>query len=156
MSKTCDHTSVGILVWRDNKLLLIQRARPPFGMAVPAGHVDVHGTYEKAASDELAEEVGLTAERFGLAAEGRMENPCRREGGTWHYWKLYKAEGVSGEVVPSADETKSYVWADVATLKRLSEKTERYRSGTLPEEEWRSSPGLEPVMYDWFKKLGIL
>lgn len=39
MPKICDHTSVGMFVWRGGKLLLIERAKFPFGFAVPAGHL---------------------------------------------------------------------------------------------------------------------
>jgi len=48
-------------------------------------------------------QVGVKA--FLRNKEGRKENPCRREGGSWHYWKLYK-ENAIGEVVRSKDETK--------------------------------------------------
>ena len=83
--KKCDHKSVGILVMRDGKLLLIERKKPPFGFAPPAGHIDEHGGFEEAAINELKEEVGLDVLSLKLAAEGRKENPCRR-GSAWHYW----------------------------------------------------------------------
>ena len=44
----CDHTSVGILVWKDSKLLLIERKNFQFGFAPPAGHLD-GDFYEEAA-----------------------------------------------------------------------------------------------------------
>ena len=78
MEKVCDHTSVGIMVWRGDKLLLIERAKFPKGFAVPAGHVDGDATYEDSAKRELKEEVGLDAMGLRLIAEGRKENPCRR------------------------------------------------------------------------------
>ena len=40
MVKKCDHTSVGMLVWKNKKILLIERKKAPFGFAPPAGHVD--------------------------------------------------------------------------------------------------------------------
>ena len=59
MTKKCDHTSVGMLVWKEDKLLLIERKKPPFGFALPAGHVDGDDSFEVAAKRELEEEVGL-------------------------------------------------------------------------------------------------
>ena len=88
--KICDHKSVGMLVWEGDNLLLIERGKPPFGFAIPAGHVDSDTTYEIAAMRELKEEIGLDTEELKLIAEGRRENPCRRQGGTWHYWKVYQ------------------------------------------------------------------
>jgi ADP-ribose pyrophosphatase YjhB (NUDIX family) len=91
MSLECDHTSVGVLVWHGESLLLIERKNFPFGFAPPAGHVDDHGSYEEAARIELEEEVGLHATSISLVIEGRKQNPCRRVGGNWHYWKVFEA-----------------------------------------------------------------
>ena len=38
------HYSVGALIERDGKYLMIDRANPPFGFAVLAGHVDAEET----------------------------------------------------------------------------------------------------------------
>ncbi len=137
-TKRCDHTSVGMFVWRDGKLLLIERKRFPFGFAVPAGHVDGDATYEDAAQRELKEEVGLDAGKLELISDIRKENPCRREDGTWHHWKLYKAEA-SGELVPSKDETKQAGWFTVEEILALDKENK-----------------LEPVMHDLFEELSII
>ena len=86
MNKVCDHTSVGILVFHEKQLLLIDRKKPPFGLAAPAGHVDAHGSeseseetqYLAAAKAELQEEAGLKAKAtdLKLVAEGRKDNHC--------------------------------------------------------------------------------
>jgi len=135
--------------------LLIERKKPPFGFAPPAGHVDDKGSFENAAGEEVEEEVGLTARKIELIVEGRKENPCRREGGTWHYWKIYEVE-VSGDIRPSKDETKQAGWFSVDQISSLAQKTEKYLAGEIPEEEWQQSPGLEPVWLEWFKELNIL
>lgn len=59
MTKKCDNKSVGMLVWRDGSLLLIERRKPPFGFAPPAGHIDGDDSFEESAKRELKEEVGL-------------------------------------------------------------------------------------------------
>lgn len=151
----CDHTSVGLLVWRSGKLLLIERRRPPYGYAPPAGHVDDHGSFEDAAREELREEVGLKSAELRVVAEGRKDNKCRRPGGDWHYWKIYEA-GVSGDVKASPDETKSTRWADRRALEQMADRTRQYLAGSVNQAEWERSPGLEPVWDGWLKELRII
>lgn len=153
--KKCDHKSAGMLVWKDNKLLLIERKKPPFGFAVPAGHVDADSSFEEAAKRELKEEVGLNAKSLQLIIEGKKENPCRRQGGNWHYWKIYKIE-TEGEVGPSKKETKQAEWYLTEEIRQLGSRTENYLRGEISEEEWQNSPGLEPIWYEWFKQLKII
>lgn len=153
-TKKCDHTSVGILVWRDNKLLLIERKRKPIGFAPPAGHADGDSP-EDAAKRELKEEVGLEANNLQLLAEGRKENKCRREDGTWHYWKIYRAEA-QGEVKRNDEETKQANWFGKTELQKLAARTEDYLAQKIPDEEWARLPGIEPVWYEWFKELKII
>lgn len=155
MVKKCDHTSVGMMVWRDEKLLMIERKKIPFGITPPAGHVDDHGSFKKAAEDELEEEVGLRAKNLKLLIEGREENKCRREDGNWHYWKIYEVIA-EGEVKPSDDEVKGFNWYKKEDILLLAKKTEDYLSGKISKESWESSPGLEPVCYRWFKILKII
>jgi len=47
-----------MLVWKGEKLLLIERAKFPFAYAPPAGHCD-GDDFEFTAKKELEEEVGL-------------------------------------------------------------------------------------------------
>ncbi len=153
--RVCDHTSVGIFVWKDERLLLIERAIFPWGFAVPAGHVDEDKTFEEAAARELMEEVGLEATDLKLLAEGRKENHCSRPEGTWHYWKLYKAT-VVGDIRRSSEETKRAGWYSKEEITRLAQRTEAYQNGTVAEDEWKESPGLEPVMCEWFNTLNSM
>jgi ADP-ribose pyrophosphatase YjhB (NUDIX family) len=154
--KNCDNTSVGIVVYNtDGKLLLIERKKFPPGFALPAGHVDADKSYEDAARRELQEETGLIAKKLELVGEGRKENKCRRPGGDWHYWKIYKAE-VEGAIKKNEDETKGIDWFSPEQIKRLAERTEDYLYQKISEDEWVLKPGLEPVMYEWFKELQIL
>lgn len=154
MVKICDHKSVGMLVWKDEKLLLIERGRFPFAFAPPAGHCD-GDDFEFTAKKELQEEVGLNVESLKLLIEGRKENPCRREDGTWHHWQIFEVE-FSGDVNRSLEETKQTRWVNKDELKSLAVRTEEYRAGKISEEEWEKSPGLEPVWYDWMKDLKII
>lgn len=153
--KICDNKSVGMLIWKNDKLLLIERKKFPFGFAIPAGHVDDHGSFEDAAKDEVEEEVGLEVTNIKLITEGRRENVCRRPGGTWHYWKLYETE-VQGDLKPSQDETKKAGWYTKDEIREMAEKTEKYTRGEISEDEWKSSPGLERNFYEWIKELKVI
>lgn len=154
-SQSCDHTSVGMLVWKGSFLLLINRKRPPYGYAAPAGHVDGDRSYEAAAVRELSEEVGLNVERLTLVFEKVKANPCRREGGSWHHWKVYEVS-VSGELHPSQDEAREADWFDLPKVKLLAGRTEMYRSGQISSDEWYRSPGLEPVWQEILVEIGII
>lgn len=144
-----------MFVWKEGKLLLIERAKFPFGFAVPAGHIDGDGTFEESAVRELKEEVGLETLSLKLILEERKENKCRREGGTWHYWKVYQVE-VSGDLKRSVDETKRAVWCTVGEIKGLANKTEKYLNKEISDEDWNYDPGLEMVMYEFLKELKII
>ncbi len=153
--KPCDHKSVGMIIRRNDKILLIERRKPPFGFAPPAGHIDDKGSFENAAKEEVKEEVGLSATKLKLLAEGKKNNPCRREGGSWHFWKIYQVD-TEGDVKPSRDETKQAGWFTLDQIKSLAQRTERYLAREIPEEKWQVSPGIEPVWLGWFKELGII
>jgi ADP-ribose pyrophosphatase YjhB (NUDIX family) len=153
--KICDHTSVGMIVWQGDKLLLIERGRPPYGFAPPAGHVDADVLFEDAAKRELHEEVGLTTISLKILIEGRKENICRREGGTWHYWKIYTVE-TTGEIKRSEDETKQAKFVSKEEIIKLAERTKKYLNKEISEGEWEKEPGIEPVWHDWFKGLKII
>ncbi len=141
-----------MLIWKDDKLLLIERKLFPFGFAPPAGHVDDKGSFENAAREEVEEEAGLKLVEIRLVREGRKENKCRREDGTWHDWKIYEVE-TEGDVKRSEKETKQAGWFSVDQIRSLSQRTEKYLAGEISEEEWQRSPGLEPVWFEWFKEL---
>lgn len=144
-----------MLVWRDGNLLLVERRKPPFGFAPPAGHVDGDYSFEDSAKRELKEEVGLETQDIKLLTEGREENPCRREGESWHYWKIYEIEA-TGEVERSEDETKQAIFYKKDDLLALVSKTEKYVRGYISQDDWEKTPGLEPVWYEWLKELKII
>jgi ADP-ribose pyrophosphatase YjhB (NUDIX family) len=151
-NEKCDHTSVGILVWQNDRLLLVERNRFPFGFAPPSGHLDGDHSFEIAALRELKEEVNLSIINIKLIAEGKMNNKCRREEGDWHYWKIYSAS-VEGDIKAHPEEIKRVVMSNKEEIYMMTQRYEAYFSNKISEEEWQANPGLEPVWYEWFKIL---
>jgi ADP-ribose pyrophosphatase YjhB (NUDIX family) len=143
----CDHTSVGILVYNGaGELLMIERGSFPYGMAIPAGHVDAYASYEQAALAEVREEVGLQILNLKLVAEGRRENPCRRPGGDWHYWKIFSGHA-SGEVALDGREVRCAEWC---SRERLAEIASTEANGPHVTRK------LLDVWSGWFHDLGLI
>lgn len=128
------HYSVGALIKRDGKFLLIDRAKPPFGFAGLAGHVDEGETEAEALLREVEEESGLKVEEYKLLFEEEVGwNVCNK-GVTGHFWYLFKCEA-SGEIRKDEYEEKSIGWYSEEEIAKLK---------------------LEPVWEYWFRKLRII
>lgn len=63
-------------VWKDGKVLLIQRAKPPAGLwSLPGGHVETGETAIEAANRELLEETGVAANLTELIGVYEITRP---------------------------------------------------------------------------------
>lgn len=128
------HYSVGAVIERDGKYLLIDRATEPFGFAGIAGHIDVGETPDDALKREVLEEVGLTVTKYGKITERELDwNNCNKGIGV-HYWHLFECK-VSGEIKRNKRETKSAGWYSPEEIRKLR---------------------LEPVWQYWFEQLPII
>ena len=164
--KVCDHKSVGIVVKKDGRVLIIERKKFPAGFALPAGHLD-GDTFEAGAERELREETGIEASKFDCLFSIELPNPCRRTEGTHHQWQVFRAAEWQGELKRAEDETKSAEWATPERLQGLALRTEEFAGkhnilvsdlirltpALSTDTEWQSSPGLEPVWYLFLKRL---
>lgn len=173
MAKKCDNKSVAILVRKDDKILVIERKQYNFGFALTAGHQDGDDPLT-CAKKELGEEVGLNMEQGVVVLEMKLQNPCKRENGSYHDWSVVEAVKWSGDVniVQPDDEAKSYLWVDKEAISAMVKKLEDFAKKidvsltkeNLPEivrktnesPAWAQNPGLEPPMYFLFKELHII
>jgi len=108
---------VSAAVWRDGKVLLVQRAKPPVGIwAFPGGHVEAGERLVEAAARELREETGLTARFQGLVG---LYDVIRRDGAglvSVHYViACYLGLAEDGEPVAASDAA-AVTWADPESL----------------------------------------
>lgn len=127
------HYSVGALIKKGDKYLLIDRMKPPYGFASLAGHIDEGENSEQALLREVKEESGLNVLNYKLLCEEEINwNWCRRDVGV-HYWYLYECE-VEGDIKENKQETKSIGWFSKSEINQLS---------------------LEKVWAYWFKKIGL-
>ena len=121
--------------------------------------------------------VGQILRRDGaLVWRGRIENPCKREGGDHHVWEVYEAGSFTGEL-KAGDDAKSYFLAAPEELRRLAKRTEYFMKkfgivwtdvGALTraifgspadkttDPEWKGEMGLEPAWYFILKQMKVI
>lgn len=127
------HYSVGAVIERKEKYLLINRANIPYGWAGIAGHIDEGEDPLTALKRELKEESGLTLEKATLLYEEECKNTCSK-GRNIHYWYLYVCQ-VSGKVLRNERETKAIGWYTKEEVKKIK---------------------LEPIWKYWLKKMKVI
>ncbi|WP_019635045.1 NUDIX hydrolase [Actinomadura atramentaria] len=185
MPKQCDGTSVGIVITDpQDRVLMIQRATPPAGLAGIAGHVDDHGTPLDAALAELREEIGLAVTdrwtRMPTLAQAWRPNRCRRRpwpptvadvagdgsapldlaqalptaGHRWTVYRLHVTEHPALE--PARREVADVRWMDGDGLATAAARTLAYARGEISDQQWSADPGIEPVWVRWLAGAGLL
>jgi FAD synthetase len=131
------HLTVGAIIKKGRRLLLIKRAYFPPGWAGPAGHINRNETPLQALKREVREETNLKIVSARLLAHQYIGwNKCVK-GISGHYWYLYEV-GVGerqGRFKPDPGETEAGGWFRPEQAAKLK---------------------LEKVWRYWLKKLGIL
>lgn len=127
------HYSAGVIIKKDGKYLLINRAIFPPGYASPAGHVDKTETPEQAAKRELKEEVGLEAKKLKLLIHEEIPGNLCHFGVSVHEWFVYDCEWKG--TVKVSKEAKDWGWYSPEQMKKLT---------------------LEKIWDYWFRKLEVL
>lgn len=151
----CDNQSVGVIVQNSGEFLLLQRAKFPWGLAPPAGHIDDHGSAIEAALAEVYEEVGIELPINSLIKVidyRRINNVCRRPGGDYHNWTVFIAESETRETKASADETDGLLWISSTGLQYLANDTRNFDPNNVNQK----SKVLEKIWLDFFVELEII
>ena len=112
--------AVSAAIFRNDRLLLVQRARSPGkGLwSLPGGRVEFGETLEAAVKREVMEETGLEIALVGLAGWREILPP---PGGTGHFVLMsFAARWQAGEAVLN-DELDDFAWIDpAAPIDRLT------------------------------------
>mgnify|MGYP001585641881 CR=1 FL=1 len=132
------HFSVGAVIIKNNKFLLINRNLYPPGYAGIAGHVNKNEIPEEALKREVKEETNykITDKKL-LFHEIIQGNECRT-GFNIHEWHLYDCK-CNGKLKILRREEKSIQYMTKQQINKL------YKQGKL-----------EPVWEYWFKKLKVI
>jgi len=120
---------VGLVLFRDDEVLLVKRAKPPVSdnWSIPGGAQELGETVREAALRELKEETGLDAEILDLVEV--VDGITRDEKGAvkFHYTLIdFAAEWRAGEAIAD-DDCAAVQWVKFADLDRypMWEKTAR-------------------------------
>jgi ADP-ribose pyrophosphatase len=112
---------VGAIVFKDRKVLLVRRGKPPARdlWAIPGGSVEVNETLQRAAEREIYEETGITIQAlepiYTFDYIERDEFGCAR----FHYVIVdLTADYVGGEPRPGDDAVEAR-WVSAQELARL-------------------------------------
>ncbi|MEU1599000.1 NUDIX hydrolase [Streptomyces sp. NPDC005708] len=107
------HETAGVFV-RDvrGRVLLFDRTAFPFGLTIPAGHVECHEHPDEAAARELSEETGIAGEPLEQLATIAVPGDGCRRGADAHLWHVYRtAEAVDADrAVELGPEGTSALW----------------------------------------------
>lgn len=112
---------IGVVVWRDDKVLLVQRGQPPHEgfWALPGGKQELGETIFEGAVREVREETGLDITPLGIitAIDGITRDT---KGKIEYHYSLIEvaAESLTGEAV-AADDILDVRWATLIEVETL-------------------------------------
>ncbi len=115
------YVGVGIVVFRDESVLLVERAKPPIRhrWSIPGGAQEIGETVHQAALRELMEETGLEADLIGLIDV--VDSITRDDDSRvrFHYTLVdFAAEWRAGEAV-AGDDASAVRWVTLAELEGM-------------------------------------
>jgi 8-oxo-dGTP diphosphatase len=130
-------TGVGVVVWHGDRVLLVQRAKPPRQgqWSLPGGGQQLGETLRDTARREVREEAGLEVELGEVIAT--LDLIERDEGGRvrYHYVLIdFAAEAASAELQPG-DDAAAACWFTLEEAERLGLWSETLRVIRLARDQ---------------------
>ena len=113
---------VGVVVWRDDRVLLIRRGQPPrVGQwSLPGGGQELGETVAETARREVREETGLELSALDFLTVVDLIEPASETGRYRYHYTLidFVAEAAPGEA-EAAGDAAAVAWFDRASLPAL-------------------------------------
>jgi 8-oxo-dGTP diphosphatase len=112
---------IGVVIWKDDKFLLIQRGKPPrMGQwSIPGGRQELGETVKETALRETLEETGLTVELTDFLDVVDSIQKDKKGNIAFHATLVdYAAEWLSGEASANSDAI-DVAWHNLEDLKEL-------------------------------------
>ncbi len=127
---------IGVVIWRDSRVLLIRRAHPPRAgeWSLPGGHQELGETVIETAVRESREETGLVIEPKGIITVVDAINRDA-DGAIRRHFTLVEilAEAPAGEAV-AGDDAAAVRWAELEEIDDLVAWSETRRVIRLAAE----------------------
>lgn len=138
MSLQAPKLGVSAAVFKEDRVLLVERTKPPFDgvWSLPGGHVEFGESLANAAARELKEETGIDAELTAPFDWLEIINPAGGANPSHYVLAVFAGQWRSG-VAAASDDARSVTWAAIEELGRL-----------------RMTPGTESVIARAFRLLG--
>jgi ADP-ribose pyrophosphatase YjhB (NUDIX family) len=131
--------AVGILVWKEDKLLIIKRAKPPrmgqWGLI--GGGLEIGETHYEAAIREVKEETGVDVEPFGIVT---AIDSIARDGENkveFHYSIIEVNARWTGGEPQALDSVEEVAWATIPEIEALPVWDEMKRVARLAEAQYK-------------------
>ena len=105
------HESVGVFVRNpEGKYLFFERSSFPFGLTIPAGHVDGGEQNRESAARELREEVGVEAQNLVHVIDVDIDGDSCSGGADIHRWHIYREDLPQAIDVVVNEEGNRPIW----------------------------------------------